>query len=301
MSYILKTNIANKRNYGSSRSTSKIKYLVIHFTANDGDTDESNGRFFKNKVVKASAHYFVDDDSVTHSVPDNYVAWSVGGSRYSNYKTTGGASMYKVITNTNSISVEMCDTLKNGKNDVSAKTLENTLAFCKVLMIKYGIDINHVYRHFDVTGKSCPAYYVNASAWAGFKKALLAKFNESTVKKIDTVASAGTYTQAQFILDVCNILNVSTASQALAKTVTISAGNNKNHALVTPLERYMKALGYYTGSIEADNGKKPSFGPGMTQAVKKYQTYVVKFSNTNNIDGIISKGATTWKKLLGLK
>ena len=63
---------------------------------------------------------------------------------------------------------------------------------------------------------------------------------------------------------------------------------------------YMKALGYYSGAIEADSGKKPSFGPGMTQAIKKYQTYVVKFTNIKNIDGVITGGKTTWKKLLGL-
>ena len=38
----LKTNLALKRNYGGYRSPSKIKYIVWHYTENDGDTDESN-------------------------------------------------------------------------------------------------------------------------------------------------------------------------------------------------------------------------------------------------------------------
>ena len=42
----LKTNLANRNNYGAKRSTSKIKYIVIHYTANDGDTDEGNGNYF---------------------------------------------------------------------------------------------------------------------------------------------------------------------------------------------------------------------------------------------------------------
>ena len=79
MGYKLKTNIAKRANYGSKRNTSVIKFLVYHYTANDGDTDEANANYFHNNVVKASAHRFVDDDSVTISVPDNYVAWSVGG------------------------------------------------------------------------------------------------------------------------------------------------------------------------------------------------------------------------------
>ena len=165
MACVVKTNYADKSNYGSYRSVSKIKYIVWHYTANYGDTDEANGQYFKRKNLKSSAHYFVDDDSITISVPDTYVAWSVGGSRYSNYKTTGGASLYKVCTNTNSLSIELCDTLKNGRYDVSEKTLANAIELTKDLMKKYNIPINNVIRHFDVTGKICPAYYVDNTEW----------------------------------------------------------------------------------------------------------------------------------------
>ena len=65
----IKEYLANKNNYGGKRSTSNIKYIVIHYTGNDGDTDENNSKYFKNNIVKASAHYFVDDDSITQSVP----------------------------------------------------------------------------------------------------------------------------------------------------------------------------------------------------------------------------------------
>ena len=65
MSYELKQNLANSANYGAQRDLSKIKYLIIHYTSNDGDSDEANGKYFANNVVKASSHYFVDDHSVT--------------------------------------------------------------------------------------------------------------------------------------------------------------------------------------------------------------------------------------------
>lgn len=165
MAYTLKVNYADKSNYGSARSTSKIKYIVWHYTANDGDTDEANAKYFKRKNLKASAHYFVDDDSVTISVPDTYVAWSVGGSRYSNYKTTGGAKYYKTCTNTNSINIELCDTKKDGTYMASDKTINNAIELTKDLMKKYNIPIENVIRHFDVTGKSCPAYYVDNNTW----------------------------------------------------------------------------------------------------------------------------------------
>ena len=80
----IKVQTANRSNYGSKRDVSKIKYIVIHYTGNDGDSDESNAKYFKNNIVKASAHYFVDDDSITQAVPDNYSAYAVGGKKYNN-------------------------------------------------------------------------------------------------------------------------------------------------------------------------------------------------------------------------
>lgn len=161
MGYVLKTKLANKSNYGSRRATSKIKYIVIHYTGNDGDTDEANANYFKNNIVKASAHYFVDDDSVTQSVPDNYIAWSVGGKKYAN---TSGAKYYQKCNNTNSISVELCDTVKDGKVYPSAKTIKNAVELVKKLMKKYDIPKDHVIRHYDVTGKMCPAYWCGTTA-----------------------------------------------------------------------------------------------------------------------------------------
>ena len=89
----IKQQIAAKNNYGSKRDVNKIKYIAIHYTGNDGDSDESNAKYFKNNIVKASAHYFVDDDSITCSVPDNYVAFAVGGKKYNN---SGGNEFFNL-------------------------------------------------------------------------------------------------------------------------------------------------------------------------------------------------------------
>ena len=48
----MKQNLARKENYGSERSTADIKYLVIHYTSNDGDSDESNGKYLLGKLLK---------------------------------------------------------------------------------------------------------------------------------------------------------------------------------------------------------------------------------------------------------
>ena len=180
MSYILKEQLAASGNYGGSRNASQIRYLVYHYTGNDGDMAANNAKYFQNNIVKASAHYFVDDTTVWRSVPDLKVAWSVGGSKYANADKTGGGTMYGVITNTNSISIEMCDTIRNGVYQASEATLANAAALGRALMEKYDIPIENVYRHFDVTGKHCPSYLVNAQKWAEFKKRLEVKIVDNT-------------------------------------------------------------------------------------------------------------------------
>lgn len=189
MNPIRKTNLANRQNYGSARSSDKIEYIVIHYTANDGDHDESNGNYFKNNVVNASAHYFVDDDSITQSVPDNFVAWAVGGTKWKDTSITGGGTMYGKITNANSISIEMCDTVKDGKYQASEKTIENTVYLAKSLMKKYNIGVDHIYRHFDVTGKHCPSYLMNSSAWSAFKERFKEVDDVEVYKTINDIPS----------------------------------------------------------------------------------------------------------------
>lgn len=180
MGFKTKTKIANRKNYGSKRNTNVIKFLVYHYTANDGDTDENNANYFHNNVVKASAHRFVDDDSVTISVPDNYVAWHCGGGIQGN----GGHKFHKICTNTNSIGIEMCDTLRNGKIEVTSKTRANAIALGKELIKKYGIKKEYVIRHFDVTGKLCPLYFVNdEKAWEDFKNELFKTESKPSDKK----------------------------------------------------------------------------------------------------------------------
>ena len=160
--------LANSRNYGGKRALSTIKYIVIHYTGNDGDTAMNNAKYFRNNVVEVSAHYFVDDEGVTRSVPDNYIAWHCGSSTY-----------YCPARNTNSIGVEMCDTERNGKYNLSAKTKANTISLVVSLMKKYGIGIDGIYRHYDVSHKLCPAYLVDNKAWAAFKAEITAAYNKA--------------------------------------------------------------------------------------------------------------------------
>lgn len=164
---------ANRSNYGGKRKAADIRYLVIHYTANDGDTAEANGRYFQTRVTGTSAHYFADDAGIVQSVPDEYEAWAVGGKKYPSAGQTGGGKWFGKCTNRNSISIELCDTMRNGSYNFSEKTLANAAALCRELMEEYGIPLENVIRHFDVVGKLCPKPFVeDAAAWAAFKERL---------------------------------------------------------------------------------------------------------------------------------
>ena len=282
----IKEYLANKNNYGGKRSTSDIKYIVIHYTGNDGDSDEGNSKYFKNNIVKASAHYFVDDDSITQSVADNYIAYSVGGSRYSDYKTTGGAKFYNQCVNSNSISIELCDVVKDGKVYPSKKTIENALELVKDLMSKYNVPKSNVIRHFDVNGKKCPAYWCGTDEKNDLWKTAFHN-------KLASKTSGSKYTETQFIKDIQNAIGAKVdgvaGNETLSKTVTVSATKNRMHAVVRPIQKYLNTLGYNCGVVDGITGDK-------------FKKAVVKFQKAKGCiaDGEITAKGNTWKKLLGM-
>lgn len=146
---------AHKTNYAKGRD-SEIEWIVLHYTANKGDTAENNAKYFSREQSRAaSAHYFVDENEIWQAVKDEDTAYAVGAKKY-----------YNECRNTNSISIEMC----NSMEFVNEKVYTNTVDLTVYLMEKYGIGADHVVRHFDVTHKSCPAPWVKSSYdWACFK------------------------------------------------------------------------------------------------------------------------------------
>lgn len=89
--------LAHSSNY-TAMTGRNIKYIVIHYTANDGDTAQGNCRYFNAANRKASAHYFVDEQEVWRSVKDKDGAWHCGGKTY----------YHDHCRNSNSIGIEIC-------------------------------------------------------------------------------------------------------------------------------------------------------------------------------------------------
>ena len=171
----IKELLAHVSNYSKGRHTT-IKYLVLHYTANNGDTALGNCQYFSGANRNASAHYFVDEKGVYRSVRDMNVAWHCGS--MNGYK-------HKYCRNTNSIGIEMCSRIdSNGKFYIKEKTIANAIELTKFLMEKYDIPVENVIRHYDVTGKMCPKPFVeDEKLWLDFK----ARLEEEELKRYNTI------------------------------------------------------------------------------------------------------------------
>lgn len=150
---------ANEANFAHGR-TQPVQFLVIHYTANNGDTVQNNLDYFAGNAVGASAHYFVDENGYGQSVKDQDTAWHCGASSY----------RHEACRNANSIGMELCSRKDSrGNYYFMDQTVYNAAALARQLMQTYGIDRSHVLRHYDVTGKRCPAPMVdNPTLWENF-------------------------------------------------------------------------------------------------------------------------------------
>jgi N-acetyl-anhydromuramyl-L-alanine amidase AmpD len=133
--------------------------IVIHYTANPGTTAEQNRSYFENLKdtgeTYASSHFVVGlDGEIVQCIPCNEVSYA------SNER------------NEDTISIECCIPDDSGK--FSDETYEALVELVTWLMGRYDLSASQVIRHYDVTGKACPKYYVeNEEAWEQFQQDLL--------------------------------------------------------------------------------------------------------------------------------
>ncbi len=190
----IQTKLARRDNYGRKRPKGDISYLVVHYTGGDGDTAAENATYFSRDFTETSAHYFVDEREVWRSVPDDYVAWHCG---------TKGTYYHPSCRNQNSIGIELCSRESEGGYYFSSATRARAVQLAKQLMRKYGIPIQNVVRHYDVTHKQCPAPFVQESyAWSQFRAELEREEDEELTiyHKLEDVPAWGKET-VQHLLD----------------------------------------------------------------------------------------------------
>ena len=135
----------DSRNYTNGRGGHAVDHIVVHYTGTDASA-HNNLVYFSRNSAKASAHYFIDRDGTLYqSVPEEDTAWHAG----------------KFAMNQRSVGIESV----SAGEDFTDEQIATLAAMTQALMAKYGIPAENVVRHYDVTGKECPAPYIDPDKW----------------------------------------------------------------------------------------------------------------------------------------
>ena len=134
-----------------SRSQDRLESvndIVIHYVGNAGSSAMENRDYFESLQdgsTSASSHFIVGlEGEIVQCVPLSEIAYATKN------------------RNVDTISIEIC----HPDADVTYRSaIRLTAWLCKA----FGIGPEHVIRHYDVTGKLCPLYYVeHPDAWEQF-------------------------------------------------------------------------------------------------------------------------------------
>ena len=134
--------------------TDAIEYIVIHYLGNPKTSAQENRDYFESlkdlKDVSMSANYVIGvDGEIIECVPPGEIAFASNE------------------MNCKSISIENCHLDDTGR--FTEDTYEACVKLTAWLAEEYDIDREHIIRHYDVTGKACPLYYVeNEDKWEAF-------------------------------------------------------------------------------------------------------------------------------------
>ncbi len=182
-----------------SRGSNQIEFIVVHYL---GVPNADNPNLYGGGY---GGHYNIKRDGSVYKAadPKTAVIWHCGGG----LQGSGGHSFHGICTNFNSIGIEcgVCYTdtsVKDASGDsdqwyFTTETQESLVWLVSKLMDEYGISLDHVIRHYDVTGKICPNPYVKNNklrtswTWEEFKSRL-AEYRKSggyTAEDTSTTAS----------------------------------------------------------------------------------------------------------------
>jgi len=136
----------------------QVNGVVIHYVGNPGTTAAQNHSYFaslaRTKETYASSHFLVGlEGEVLLNVPLNEIAYC------SNTR------------NSDTISIECCHPDATGA--FTAATYQSLVELTRWLMETYGLETGQILRHYDITGKECPRYFVQyPEEWEKFLEAL---------------------------------------------------------------------------------------------------------------------------------
>ncbi len=132
----------------------KVKGIVVHYTANPGTTAQQNRDYFEglkdSKTTYASSHFIIGiDGEIIQCIPSSEIAYA------SNER------------NEDTLSIECCH--KDETGEFSRETYDSLVHLVAWMCGKFDLTTRDIIRHYDVTGKKCPLYYVeHQDAWEQF-------------------------------------------------------------------------------------------------------------------------------------
>lgn len=137
-----------------------INNIVIHYVGNAGTTAQNNRDYFDNESTKVSSHFIVGlDGEIIQCVP---------------LSERSAASNDR---NKDTISIETCHPTQTG--EFSKETYDSLVKLTAYLCYEFDLTQDDVIRHYDITGKVCPKYYVeNQDEWENFKKDVGKELND---------------------------------------------------------------------------------------------------------------------------
>lgn len=253
------------------------RFIVIHYTANPAASAYNHFLYFGRQDVRASAHYFVDKKEIIQILEDDWHGWHCGAKTYK----------HQECRNSNSIGIEMCIEKDWSLSEI---VVEKTIQLTRMLMKKYNIPIQNILRHYDVTGKNCPAPFVqNPERWQNFLARLvdiedIQKINKKmqvTTTELNVRTLPNTNGKILGTLKQNEIINVTGVTKNnwyqfvyKDKLAYVSGNYLKEYVEQKPATLYRVQVGAY--SIY-ENAKK------MEERLKKdgYDTYIV----TANVNG----------------
>lgn len=148
----------------------QINGIVIHYVANPGSTAMQNRDYFQGlkdaHITKASSHFIVGlDGEIVQCIPSTEISYA------SNER------------NGDTLSIECCHPDDTGKFNDS--TYQSLVELTSWLCSRFGLGSQAVIRHYDVTGKICPKYFVeHEDAWEQFRQDV-----EDGIARIDEMKS----------------------------------------------------------------------------------------------------------------
>lgn len=206
--------------------TKEIEYIVIHYLGNPQTTAQENHDYFeslKNDLdgVSMSANYVIGiEGEIIECVPPGEVAYA------SNQ------------VNDCSISIENCHLEETGRFTV--ETYETCVHLTAWLVEEYQLEREDIIRHYDVTGKQCPLYYVqNPDKWEAFRDDVMAyieecradylkqvKESEEAARKEKEAAKAALETETETVKSA-EAAETETITEAEKKAQTESSENSE--------------------------------------------------------------------------